>query len=326
MTDKILLTGASGVLGSELAKLLPHDQLILTRHRAPLDHPAKQISIDIRDPQLGLSAGDYTELASEINIILHAAAITDMGGAAPGLEETNIDGVRHMAAFAKAASAPMHYISTAYCSLDYPPLHAVPSAYVESKRAAEAVITENGLTHTIIRPSIISGHSETGAIAHYQGFHLFISQILTGRTPVIPLAKTAQCDFIPVDLVARSVAEIVRAPVYGRTYWLTGGGDALTIGDMFEVGRPFAEKMGRDLDAVKLITPEDMASLSETLPRRLKERVQTMMELSNVMARERPFPSDVNALLGQGALSADVLRQTLSTNLEWWGRRKKSTV
>ena len=309
MNKTILLTGASGVLGSELAKLFPASDLILTRHRTPLDHPARQVSIDIRDPKLGLENAAYSELASLVDVIIHSAAITDMGGAAPGLEETNIDGVRHMAAFAQAASAPLHYISTAYCSLEYGAKRAVPSAYVESKRAAEALVKKAGIPHTICRPSIIAGHSETGEIASYQGFHLFISQILSGRVPVIPLEKDAQCDFIPADLVARAVAKVVAAPEYGRTYWLTGGADALTIGDMFDVGRPFAEKIGRDLDQVKLVSPEEMASLCATLPRRLKERMTTMMELSSVMARARPFPSDVNALLGESTVSRDVLKR-----------------
>lgn len=325
MPQNILLTGASGVLGSELSKLYPPEHLILTRHRTPLDHPAKQVSIDIRDPKLGLSDGDYQALAAETDIIIHSAAITDMGGAAPGLEETNIAGVKHMADFAKAAGAPMHYISTAYCSLEYAAKRAVPSAYVESKRAAEAVVKDAGIAHTICRPSIIAGHSETGVIASFQGFHLFISQILSGRMPIIPLERGAQCDFIPVDLVARSVAEIVAQPEFGRTYWLTGGADALTIGDMFDVGRPFAEARGRDLDEVKLVSPEDMIAICETLPRRLKERAMTMMELSNVMARAEAFPSDVNALLGQGALSREVLAKTLDVNLEWWGLQRRVT-
>lgn len=320
MPQTVLLTGASGVLGSELAKLYPPEQLILTRHRTPLDHPAKQVSTDIRDRKLGLNAADYNALAAETDIIIHAAAITDMGGAAPGLEDTNIDGMRHMAAFAIAARAPLHYISTAYCSLDYAAKRAVPSAYVESKRAAEALVKDAGITNTICRPSIIAGHSETGAIASFQGFHLFISQILSGRMPIIPLERGAQCDFIPVDLVARGIARVVAAPELGRTYWLTSGADALTIGDMFDVGRPFAEARGRDLDQVKLVSPEDMTAICETLPRRLKERAMTMMELSSVMARAEAFPSDVNALLGQGAFSRDVLRRTLEVNLEWWGR------
>ncbi len=291
MRKKILLTGASGVLGSELAKLFSVDELILARHRTPLKHAARQVSIDIRKPQLGLTDTDYATLAADTDIIIHAAAITDMGGAAPGLEDTNIDGVRHMANFAKASSAPMHYISTAYCSLDYAAKIEVPSAYVESKRAAEALVKEAGIPHTICRPSIIAGHSQTGEIASFQGFHLFISQILTGRMPIIPLQRGVQCDFIPVDLVAQAVAEVVAAPEFGRTYWLTGGSNALTIGDMFEIGRPFAEARGRDLDQVKLVNPEEMAGICETLPRRLQERMTTMMELSSVMARARSrFP------------------------------------
>ena len=309
----ILLTGASGVIGRELAPRLPQDRLILARHRARPEAPGRQVSLNIRDPQLGLNPADYAALADEIDTIVHCAAITDMSGQAPELSATNISGVQHIVDFAKAARAKLHFVSTAYCSETYGPAFAVNSDYIASKRAAEALVRQSGLDWTIIRPSIIAGHSETGAIATYQGFHLFIATILKGRLPLLPLARETQCDFVPVDWVADAIAHMVRDPDWGRTYWLTAGEAALTIDEMMMAGDAFASKLGRDLSAVELRAPTSVeAEILPKLPPRLRERLRILVDLSKVMARRSPFPSDLDHV------NAEALKQALLANLNYW--------
>ncbi len=321
-----LVTGASGVVGSELVKCLPIDRMILGRHRARPESAARQIAIDIRAPQLGLSDAAYATLADEITGIVHCAAITDMNGVAEGLHETNIDGVRHMIDLARAANAPLHYVSTAYCSKTYGPKHPVASAYVASKRAAEALVRESDLDWTIIRPSIVVGHSETGHIASFQGFHLFITSILKGRLPFIPLEQSARCDFVPADYVASALAGIVNTPEYGRTYWLTGGSKAITIAAMMAYSMPFAAEFGRDLSTLTLADPETirrehLPALGARMPRRLMERLNVLMELSSVMATAQPFPSDMDALTAdKPVLSGETLSKILGRNLHYWGQ------
>ena len=144
----ILLTGASGVVGRELAPRLPQAQLILARHRARPEVPGRQVSLNIRDPRLGLGAADYAALADEVETIIHCAAITDMSGQTPELSATNISGVQHIVDFAKAANAKLHFVSTAYCSEAYGPAYPVASDYVASKRAAEALVRGSGLDWT----------------------------------------------------------------------------------------------------------------------------------------------------------------------------------
>nr|WP_070961156.1 SDR family oxidoreductase [Hyphomonas sp. Mor2] len=309
----ILLTGASGVIGSELAPLLPQDQLILARHRVRPEASARQISIDIRAPRLGLSEADYRTLSSTVQTIVHCAAITDMSGQTPELSATNIAGVQHVVDLARAAGARLHFVSTAYCSETYGPAYPVASDYVASKRAAEALVRGSGLDWTIIRPSIIAGHSETGAIASYQGFHLFIATILKGRLPILPLTGETPCDFVPVDWVAETIADIVRDPEWTRTYWLTAGSAALTIDQMMTDGDPFAAKMGRDLSAVELLSPHHVeADVLPKLPPRLQERLRILVDLSKVMARRAPFPSDLTRA-NSAALSSALL-----ANLDYW--------
>lgn len=313
----ILLTGASGVVGSELAPRLPPDQLILARHRARPRSRARQVTLDIRTPQLGLSERDYQSLCAELTTIVHCAAITDMSGQTPELSATNISGVQHIVDLAGAAGASLHFVSTAYCSETYGPTAAVASDYVASKRAAEAVVRDSGLDWTIIRPAIIAGHSETGAIASFQGFHLFISTILKGRLPIIPLARQTPCDFVPADWVARAIAQVVQSPEWGRTYWLTAGAAALTIDDMMQTGAPFAARMGRDLSAVELMPPDQVeAEILPRLPPRVRDRLGILVNLSKVMSRRAPFPTDLSQV-DRARLEAALL-----ANLDYWAAQR----
>jgi nucleoside-diphosphate-sugar epimerase len=293
--------------------LLPQDQLILTRHRARPGGTARQVALDIRDPRLGLSDPDYQALCSELSSIIHCAAITDMSGQTPELSATNIDGVRNVINLARAAGARLHFVSTAYCSQTYGPTGPVASDYVSSKRAAEALVRDSDLDWTIIRPSIIIGHSETGAIASFQGFHLFITTILKGRLPAIPLARETQCDFVPADWVAGGIARIVQSPEWGRTYWLTAGAVALTIDEMVQAGSPFAAQMGRDLSTVAFLRPDQIeAEIHPRLPARLRDRLNMLVSLSKVVSRQVPFPTDL------AGIEPAQLKAALIANLNYW--------
>jgi len=325
----LLLTGASGVIGSEIVKCLPSESLLLARHRARPESNAAQVAIDIRRPRLGLSDKDYARLAGGISAILHCAAITDMNGVAEGLHETNIDGVAHIIALAKTAHVPLHYVSTAYCSETFGPKRPVTSPYVASKRAAEALIRESSLDWTIARPSIVVGHSKTGEIANFQGFHLFLTSILKGRLPIIPLDRTARCDFVPADYVAAALATLVATPDFGQTYWLTGGDQAITIDEMMDYGQPFARELGKDLTTLLIADPDTMRrdhlpALKDKIPPRLMERLNVLMELASVMATARPFPSDMAKLcLDAPSLNRQALRRVLGHNLHFWAHANK---
>ncbi|MEM9938202.1 MAG: SDR family oxidoreductase [Pseudomonadota bacterium] len=316
----IFLTGASGVVGREILPLIPAERLISGRHRTSTGGKAREVAIDIRQEKLGLSMDAYRALCHEVTVVLHCAAITDMSKTAPGVEETNIEGVRNIIALARDANAALHYVSTAYCSEAHVHIPPEGSAYIETKRAAETLVRQSDVEWTMIRPSIVAGHSTTGAIASFQGFHLFIAAMLKGRMQIIPLEPSARCDFVPADIVAAGIAQITQAPVWGRTYWLTAGAQALTIEDMIEVGQPFARRMGRDLSMLTLMAPDEMQrEILPSLPRRLRERVEMLIGLSSVMATPAAFPSDTNTILGPGEqVSSASLKQCLAANIRYW--------
>ncbi|MEM0987026.1 MAG: SDR family oxidoreductase [Pseudomonadota bacterium] len=316
-----LLTGASGVVGSAVARAMPRERLILGTHRTVLGEGYETLSIDIQRPDLGLSEAAYKALAERLTGIIHSAAITEMGGAAPGLEATNVSGVVHVLALAERAGCAFHHISTAYCSRTYGPAATEGSAYVTSKRAGEALVRESGLDWTIIRPSIVAGRSDTGAIARFQGFHLFIAAMLKGRLPFIPISRSALCDFTPVDWIADAIVRCAEAPEFGRTYWLTAGSDALTVEQMIDCGQPFARALGRDLHALPIVEPEDaratlMPALAKRGSPRLRGQLETLLELGTVMATPKPFPSDFPKV------SRSQLEAALSANIRYWGETR----
>ena len=322
-----LVTGASGVLGSELIQHLQPQSLILGRHRAamPDKNVADIVRIDITKPNLNLDERTYAHLAETVEHVVHCAAVTDIGVVYDDIETTNVEGARHIIDFAKRANASLFYISTAFCAKREGATHETNAAYVTSKRKAETLVRESNIDWTVIRPSIISGHSATGAISRFQGFHLFFASMLNGRLPFIPLPESALCDFIPVDYAAKAIATLMQDPTYGRTYWLTAGQSALRVKDMIACGQPFAMERGQDLHDLNLADPRTikdhhLPALKRRLPRGLYERLDTLVELASVMGRHEAFPSDIDALSGTDTpLTASVLRQTLRANIRYWG-------
>ncbi len=192
---RVLLTGATGFLGRELAKALLEqdpDREIWAIVRQTNGQPASArpelvelcglprfhvIGGDIELPGLGFGAGVYPdpELPSEIDVCFHLAARTEFQERRR--EQTfraNLDGTRHLVDFLKRLPAfgKLYHVSTAYVSgigagvvretLRNRPLRFA-NAYEESKHAAESVVASSGLDWTILRLSILMGHSRTGA-------------------------------------------------------------------------------------------------------------------------------------------------------------------
>ena len=102
---RVLLTGGSGRLGSELAALLGQDQHALA---AP-----SSTELDVRDQ--GAFSAQATEFAPDV--IVHAAAYTDVKGAEDdkvACWSVNVLGTRNAALAAREAGAKLVHISTDY--------------------------------------------------------------------------------------------------------------------------------------------------------------------------------------------------------------------
>lgn len=199
---RLLLTGATGFLGSRLlAEILHHTRWQVTCLLRPTD-PARiesralhlrleqalkhwncpsdraRIQIvpaDLAQPELGLSAQQWQALRLETDAILHVAAQVDLVRDYASLKAVNVDSLSPLQALQK----PFHYVSTLSvwvaaeprpATIREMPLHQPPfperlyGGYAQSKWAAEAWLSRQStaLPHWIYRPGLITGDSQTG--------------------------------------------------------------------------------------------------------------------------------------------------------------------
>ncbi len=127
-TTKVLLTGATGLLGSRILKFLVFntnvDIVLLIRGREglsildrgqqfvthllkqniPFDKQVRRISIlrgDVSLPYLGLNNKIYNQLLQSTHQIFHCAALTKFNASAEALASCNIEGTKHFLKFVK---------------------------------------------------------------------------------------------------------------------------------------------------------------------------------------------------------------------------------
>ncbi|WP_306361361.1 thioester reductase domain-containing protein [Nocardia sp. CC227C] len=256
---RILLTGATGFLGSHLLlDLLRHsDAHVICLVRADTDDAAAArleqavrrfalpwsrevlrrvtpLAGDLREPRLGLTEPRWRALGEDVDSIVNAGAAVDFLRGYPSLRRTNVLGPLTLAELAcTGRPTPLHHISslavfngTEAVTLgeDDPTAHvaALPIGYDRSKWAAEAVLrraSEHGLVTTVLRPGGIGAHPDTGA--HNP------RDLNTGITAALMRFRTVPgfryLNATPVDWVSRVAAGIVTTPsAWGHTYHLTG--------------------------------------------------------------------------------------------------------
>jgi thioester reductase-like protein len=195
---------------------------------------------DLAAPRLGLSPGEFRELARSTDIIYHAGAIVNFIYPYEELRAANVTGTREVIRLAGLVRAiPVHYVSTTAvlaglgvaglreATEDTPLAHAdrLRVGYVETKFVAEELLRNAGragLPVAIYRPMDIVGSRRTGAWNTATEMCALIRFITdTGLAPDIDLPL----DFVPADTCAAAIRHISGAEgATGRTYHLAGPG------------------------------------------------------------------------------------------------------
>lgn len=261
----ILLTGASGVVGLPTLRALTedHDVVVLEGRRA-VQHSGITVRGDLRAPHLGLDDRTWSALTRDVDTVVHCAGVVDFGIDDASTRAVNVDGVRHIVELSRDASARLVHVSTAFVGQPVIPdvtgglatMH--PGAYIASKRDGEDLVRSSGLDWTIVRPSIVCGDSETGEISELQGLHTLVRAFLRGSLPVVLCEDALQYDFVPCDVVARSIATVVNHPrQYDREHvWVTSGAAALDIDSLVAVLVDEATRLGIAVDAPRRLHPD----------------------------------------------------------------------
>jgi thioester reductase-like protein len=301
---RVLLTGATGVVGSALRTRLTHHHVTSLTHRTAVG--GDSVTGDLTQPRLGLPADTYRALASTVDTVVHCAAVTDFAAGSGATNRLNIDGTGQVARFAEDAGARLIHVSTAFVArsdltrgargADSRDAAARPEDYLDSKRAGEAALRATGLPVVIARPSIVIGDSGTGAIARFQGIHGIIGAVLRNRLPLAPFRPESRVDMVPQDLVADALCALVDSDVRAGEHWLTSGRQAPTAGRLLTLCLEVADELGIDVTAPRMVSPDMVDRLIrpvfiDPLPRSARRRFDDLMAMAALFAGAEPFAS-----------------------------------
>ena len=329
----MLVTGGSGVVGSALLPALAGRHVVTALRRLrPVGPCDAWVAGDVTEPHLGLDALTYRRLCRNVDVVAHCAAMTkfsrwvDHNG-------VNVSGTEEMLRFAADAGAAVVAVSTAFVAEGMSSV-AEPSGYEESKRKAEQLVRDAPVPTVIVRPSVVAGHSCTGAIGERQGLHFVLACLLLGQIPVLPGERDGLIDFVPSDLLAAALAGIVDADpaAWPDTLWVTQGAGALKNAGLVETVQAFGARQGLALDPVKFMPHERIERLFlpvflPELPEEQRRHFRALLRYARYINIERAFPtmSDSDARrfgVGPSPRPAEVLERNLAflwdTHLSDW--------
>ncbi|HMJ36532.1 MAG TPA: SDR family oxidoreductase [Baekduia sp.] len=268
----LLLTGASGFVGqSVLARWLARTDRPVTVLVRAGDDDAAQARVEAlladgppRRAPLRALASDVTdfdpaELAQrilagghDIDEIIHSAACVRFDQEIDDARAVNVAGTARMVELAQLlhAARPLRryvQVSTAFVA----GAHTGPfgerdrrigqgfrNTYEQSKIEAEELVTGPagaGLPLQIVRPSIVVGDRESGWTAAFNVLYVPLRALVAGAVDAVPEQDAGLLDVVPVDYVADGLLGLTDAPADGRTYHLTAGRHAITVGELADL-------------------------------------------------------------------------------------------
>ncbi len=253
---RILVTGASGLLGRELCGVLAgrghgvmallHRNRALTRNDgraipvrdsagAPLPGTVSVLDGDVTAERFGLDPARSSMVAAGLDLVVHCAAVTAFNLPDTDYDRVNIGGTAQVLAFAAQASPPVPvlHVSTAYvCGQAEGVVPEAPApaggfnnGYERSKAAAEALVLSahrRGHRVAVARPSVVAGDWARGTVGAFGSTYQLFRLLVEGRIGVLPASTAPSLNLVPIDHVTDALADIAERmdPANGRIFHL----------------------------------------------------------------------------------------------------------
>ena len=191
------------------------------------------VSGDLTQPCLGLTDGEYRELADKIDLVFHCAASVNYAYPYSTAKSHTVGGTLEMLKFAcRAITKPMLYISSngIFPGGDDAPylennliddfLDRMEGGYNQAKWAAERLMWQavsRGLPVCIFRPGNIGHHSATGAVNPNDFLSLIIKAC--ARLGCAPFAPGWFFEMTPINFLSTAITKLADdARHFGRVY------------------------------------------------------------------------------------------------------------
>ena len=281
MKTTVLLTGATGFIGTQIArKLLDDDVTVLALVRAAdadnserrlarewwdwpeligaLKGKVEVVCGDVCQRNLGLNEKAYSDLAKRITHIIHTAADWRLVSLEE-LRKTNVQGTQNVLELARKANVDhglmrFSHISTAYVAGGrtgtvredaLTDKFGFFTAYEQSKYEGELLVQEakKELPISVFRPAMVVGDSQTGAIKTFNTIYFPLRLYLTGKLRILPVSRNLKINIVPVDYVAASVVKLTFHPkAKGLNFHLVAPCESLPkLGEMLRFVEKWAE-------------------------------------------------------------------------------------
>ncbi|MDI5964487.1 SDR family oxidoreductase [Streptantibioticus silvisoli] len=235
---RILVTGASGVIGSEVtARLgLAAGPVPVTTARRPAAGVAVPWDIG-RQPAPPRLTGGW-------DVIVHTAASTRWTLTRAEAADANVTTLREVLGLAGPDTHLVH-LSTAYVAggrnasdLRGAEFEGYRNGYEWSKAVCEEVAgTEHRGPLTIVRPPLVVGRRADGRIARFSGPYTLFSALVSGLAAVVIGDPDGYAEIAPVDEVAEAVvsAALGAPPAAPCTEVVAAGRDSLRLSTMVDI-------------------------------------------------------------------------------------------
>ncbi|MFF9479510.1 SDR family oxidoreductase [Streptomyces sp. NPDC014733] len=262
---RILLTGATGIVGTEVTDRLrttaPRGtDLVRTARRHA---PGPLVRWDMG------AAAVPPELAGPWDVIVHTAASTRWTLSRTEAADANIRPLRAVLELAGPGTHVVH-VSTAYVGgvrnpedLRGPEFEGYRNGYEWSKAVCEEIVTtEHRGPVTLIRPPLIMGNRADGRISRFSGPYTLFPALVSGLAAVVVGDPDGYAEISPLDEVADAIvaAALGPAPDAPRTETLAAGAAALRLSDLVGISCATVNEVRTAHGAVPIAVPPTVST------------------------------------------------------------------